>query len=209
MSLITVYDAINTKVDNIPLNAPGIAYYKYGTYAWTAAQIAKFPLARKISITPSAAFDADVLDVENGDATPEDVPGWLDRNPANKGLYCNLSTWPEVQSAVGLQKAKYWIAAPGPAIPIPGALARQYGYLGIYDVSIFDSAWWDIPVTAPSLKDGEMVLANDGKAQFIVYSTDNGLRKSVCPPGSEIQSVASASGNWGTCPILLASIPSL
>lgn len=60
-----------------------------------------YPALAKIhrieSITPSAFDDASIIDCENGDATPPEVPAWVDRQLARgvwrPGVYASLSAW--------------------------------------------------------------------------------------------------------------------
>jgi hypothetical protein len=71
-----------------PRGAQAYAAYTDGmvasqpNYAWI---VAEFPAARHLSITLSAAEDADCLDVENGAATPGQAAGWWQRQRA-RGL---------------------------------------------------------------------------------------------------------------------------
>lgn len=187
--MITCYDAINSKSINIPTNAPAIAYYVNGLYAWSQAEVNRFQTLLKIKITVDPDEDGEVLDVENGNGDVGSqiirVPEWMDR--FNRlGLYCNKSTWPSVIKAVGSRKAKYWIASPGSPIIPNGALARQYGFPGIYDVSVFDESWWPHPVNG-GFKDVD-ILMNDGHTY---YTVGNNSKHPVASPaeGSALATV--------------------
>ncbi|MEV6877388.1 hypothetical protein [Amycolatopsis sp. NPDC051128] len=102
---------------------------------WTAADWALFPDAVKVRIVKKASTDdGHVLDVEPGDATPAQAPGWAAMRRrsgfAYPVVYCNRSTWPKVKKAFadqGVEPPLYWIAtATGkPEIPA-GAIAAQY-----------------------------------------------------------------------------------
>jgi gag-polyprotein putative aspartyl protease len=93
-SEIVMFDAVN--VAQIPNGPVAVAGYTDG--AWpTAAELAeRFPNAHLLSIATSAGHDADCLDVESGDATPADVPGWYERQRARgverPCIYADAST---------------------------------------------------------------------------------------------------------------------
>lgn len=94
MTGIVMYDSI--AVDQIPMGPPAVAGYVGGTWANYGELVTRFPNAHHLSIAVNAGEDADCLDVETGDATPGDVPGWYDRQRA-KGverpcIYASAST---------------------------------------------------------------------------------------------------------------------
>lgn len=119
----------------------------YGEPGWDAAGWARFPNAVKwqIAVSPSTNY-GNVLDVETGDATPAQAPGWVRMRRAagvDPIVYMNASTWPAVRSQFQLQgvpEPHYWVAQydNNPAIPA-GAIAKQYAnptYTGHhYDLS--------------------------------------------------------------------------
>lgn len=89
----TMFDAIH--VDQIPPDAANVAGYVNGTWPTYASLEALFPHASRLSITVTAAGDADCLDVEKGDAQPWQAPGWVKRQ-RERGLwrpmvYCSVS----------------------------------------------------------------------------------------------------------------------
>jgi hypothetical protein len=125
----------------IPASADYIAVYFNGLYAADLAKIEhQFPHARvfKIDVLGNAPAECGIADVENGDMTVADIPGWCGRRlQACPGtlcrLYCNRSTWPGAQLAVGkLTEAerdavRWWIADPtGQAHQLDGADATQW-----------------------------------------------------------------------------------
>ena len=142
----------------IPRDTPVVAGYGDGAYIWSPAWKASggfpagvnwwdlFPAAVKLVIVVDAAHAGDVLDVESGAASPADVPGWCDRfnRPARRApsIYCNRSTWPLVQQAVGGRQVDYWIATLDGTTAIPGAVAVQYIDLGAYDESVIHDPSW-------------------------------------------------------------------
>jgi hypothetical protein len=79
-SQVVMYDAVD--ISQIPAGPPAVAGYVDGAYPTAAALAARFPHAKLLTIAVSAAGDADALDIENGDATPGDVPAWHERQQA-------------------------------------------------------------------------------------------------------------------------------
>ena len=80
MTTITMYDA--TDVTQIPSGATAVAGYTAGRWPTFPELVRLFPQARHLSIAIDAALDADVLDIETGDATPADAAGWYGRQKA-------------------------------------------------------------------------------------------------------------------------------
>jgi len=78
--MITMFDAIDTS--QIPSNAQAVAGYAGGNWPTFASLAAKFPNAYRLSIAVNSGEDADCLDVEPGDATVGDTPGWYARQRA-------------------------------------------------------------------------------------------------------------------------------
>lgn len=74
----TMFDAVT--VGNIPDGAKAVAGYVDGIYNTFHAVVAAFPSARHISIAVFATEDAHVLDIEAGNATNADAPGWFKRH---------------------------------------------------------------------------------------------------------------------------------
>lgn len=147
-----MYDSITPTA--IPTTAAMVAGYVDGLYAWSAAGWARFPHAVHVPIACFASTNAGVvLDVETGDATPAQAPGWVQRRRAagvDPTVYCNLSLWPAVRRAFDtaqVPQPHYWIAhyGAGPVIP-PGAVAVQYadpaaGSGGNWDLSAVADYW--------------------------------------------------------------------
>lgn len=142
------YDAVQP--GNIPSTAAGVAGYVDGRYAWSAADWARFPNAVHVRIACFARTnDGHVLDVETGDATPTQAPGWV-RMRRQAGVdptvYCSLAWWPSVRAAFiaqGVPEPHYWIAAypgNGPRL-YAGAVAHQYANPGPYDLSVVADYW--------------------------------------------------------------------
>ena len=147
----TMYDAVTAA--NIPAGGQLVAGYidKIKLEPWSPADWARFPNAVKVTIVKKASTnDGHVLDVEPGDATPAEAPGWVRMRRAagaDPTIYVNSSTWPTVQSAfssAGVDQPHYWIAHfdGDPTIP-DGAVAKQYrGDVSPgYDVSSVVDFW--------------------------------------------------------------------
>lgn len=173
MSTLLCYDAINTLQHNIPVTAPAIAYYGNGNYAWTQEQVNLYPTRFKNKIDvlgESINNEFDVLDVETGDATPDMTPDWIDRNPRG-GIYCNSNNWRDVLDAMHPRYPsffKYWIADGNSSLIFPGSLARQYGYLQVYDLSIFDIRWWQSGTLVKPSEDEMVIVAYPNQATCLV-----------------------------------------
>lgn len=143
----TMYDAVTAS--NIPSSATLVAGYGDGYYQNTAEMRARFPHATVVEIAVSPHHNLGVvLDVENGDASPSQAPGWVNMRRAagvDPTVYCNSSTWPAVRSAfqaAGVAEPHYWIAQydGNPGIP-GGAVAKQYRDVGPYDLSSVADYW--------------------------------------------------------------------
>jgi hypothetical protein len=128
-----MYDSTNPL--DIPIDAPAVAGYIDGAFAWSDAGWKRFPDALKLVITVFGDVYGDVLDVETGDATPDQAVDWvrmcrITADEPYPGVYCNSSLWPTVQAAFAAHQVDppwYWIADYDgrPDIP-PGAVAKQY-----------------------------------------------------------------------------------
>lgn len=133
---ITMYDSVDA--NSIPLNAPAVAGYVDGLYAWPASGWSRFPGALKVRIAVFATTnDGDVLDCEPGNCTPAQAVDWvLMRRAAGKDpiVYCNqLSTTvglPAVRLAFqqrGVPDPHYWVANYDGVATIPaGTIGKQY-----------------------------------------------------------------------------------
>jgi hypothetical protein len=154
----TMHDSV-TPTD-IPKDAAMVAGYVTGRYAWPESGWARFPHARKVEIATQARFNTgDVLDVEKGDATPEQAPGWVRMRRAagvaRPSLYCSAADVPALRRAMGndvtwdLWVARYTGRVPGPAdfarygsncVAIQYANANTSG--GHFDLSlVIDDGW--------------------------------------------------------------------
>lgn len=136
-----------------------VALYVDGRYQWSMRQLARFPLAVKVSITVLGNYSADVADVETGDMGPEQFAAWLKvRIAAGRrwhACYSSRDTKPAVDAAVralGLDPKVFgwWVADPtGTPHEYPGAVAVQYFWghgAENYDLSaVYDAGWHPAP----------------------------------------------------------------
>lgn len=128
---------------------PGFDLYAgYDDGAWPDAGsiAARYPGKTVIRVTVNPADDkGDCLDVERGDARPQDAPGWVAERRAagHRGplVYCSLDLWGVVRLAfqnAQVPEPGYWVAGypgGGPVIPA-GAVAHQWIDRGPYDESV-------------------------------------------------------------------------
>lgn len=154
----TMYDSATGMT--IPAHATVVAGYIDGVYKWTTAEWDRFTHALKIEIAISASLNSgDVLDIETGDATPEQAEGWIKLRKAagyyRPTIYCSRETVPAVRTGTG----KYvlgtdydlWVGdwtgvahevtAPGPGAELTVAVV-QYASTSAYDISVlYDDDW--------------------------------------------------------------------
>lgn len=163
----TMYDDIYT--DYIPRDAEMVAGYVGGAWptftggVWDGVNHLSlseiFPNAVCVSIAVASRFDADVLDIENGDATPAVAPGWAKRQRSlgkDPTAYCSTYLWPQVKAAfwAAREPLPHWWEAHYDGIPSISAeaVAKQY-HNGHPDISIVaDNAPWipkPVPVPTP------------------------------------------------------------
>lgn len=159
-------DAINPA--NIPVGRfPLVAGYVDGPRSqWPAAGWVRHEGSILVRIAVFASTnDGVVLDVETGDATPAQAPGWVKMRRAagvDPTVYCNLAIWPSVRAAFAAAKVAephYWVAGyPGGGAVIPaGATAHQYADPatsgGQFDLSVVADYWPGVdqggPVSGP------------------------------------------------------------
>ncbi len=114
---IELFDAI--EVDQIPRNAEAVAGYTGGHWPTYNSLVRRFPNAHHLSIAISASEDGECLDIETGDARPEQAPAWFHRQKARgvakPCLYASLSVMDSVIAAMtnnGIHRDQYrvWTA---------------------------------------------------------------------------------------------------
>jgi hypothetical protein len=156
-------DSVNWAV--ISTTEPLVAGYVLPShFAWPPAAWARFPRSTLVRITPSASVwgpGIQVLDIETGDATAAQAPGWALNSRAvgqEPTSYCSMSLWPTVIrafTAARVPVSEFWVAGyPGggavlPSITVDGvtytAVAHQYADPntsgGDYDLSVVADYW--------------------------------------------------------------------
>ena len=109
----TLYDSIN------PASFPGSGFdatagYVGGKWPSSAGIRARFPNLPHLTIAVNSRQDAQCLDVEPGDASPDEAPGWADRQAARGVdtpiIYCSASAMGAVRAAMGGRRYLLWSA---------------------------------------------------------------------------------------------------
>jgi hypothetical protein len=139
----TMYDSVTPGA--LPANQPA-AVYADGAYAASSSQMSGHHSVLWID-TNGSDPNANVLDVEPGDATPAGAAQWvqshLSAQPHSVAIiYTMRSDWSAVQDAVGglpsseQSHVRYWIADPtGVPHVVPGSSATQWYWGSSYDMS--------------------------------------------------------------------------
>jgi hypothetical protein len=177
MTVLTNYDMFDATVpSNIPNDAAYVAGYVDGAWPWMRTQPALFPNARKLTIAVFATSRARCLDVESGNATPAQAPGWVTQERAageDPWVYCSQFGnygWQAVQNAFNAAKVAhphYFIAAYNGTRTLPvlngiTAIAHQYVDTGPYDLSsLSDTAIALLGGTVTTQDDMKAVLSGD------------------------------------------------
>ena len=140
----TIYDSVT------PSSIPGgakAAVYSDGTYAASPAQVAGHPNTLWID-TNGSNPKANVLDVEPGDATPQQAATWVQQKltgtPGQTAIvYTYRAEWQATQQAISTlpqqmqSHVKWWIADPtGVPHIVPGSDATQWYWGQNYDQSL-------------------------------------------------------------------------
>lgn len=223
----TMYDAITPA--QIPAGATMVAGYVGGQWPSYAEAVRRFPHAVHVSIAVQADEDAQVLDCERYDATPQQCPGWAVRQ-RHRGqvptVYCNTSTWPSVRAAFraqGVPLPLWWAAQydNDPAL-IAGAVAKQYRTTPGYDVSSVVNYWPGVdpapkppaPVPVPpfTMKGPRMIVYQVDPATLPpgviknCFRRDDGAQPVNVPSGNDALAFAHMTGQQITA---ITSLPKL
>lgn len=191
--MVLMYDSVDPFA--IPLSAAVVAGYVDGLYAWPASGWERFPGAVHVSIATQASSSADVLDVERGDATVSQVPGWCDRfaRPGRRAptVYCSRSAMTAVQAAVGSRRVDLWVSTLDGSTDVPGASVVQYRDAGAWDESVVvDLGWigWETD-TVQYLLSGQPVTNADLVARRVKIHEWVHIQGSVVSPSGLSSSV--------------------
>lgn len=115
--MTSMFDSVS--IDQIPSNADAVAGYTSGFWPTFVPLCQRFPKARHVSIAIAASHDAEVLDCEAGDASPDQAPAWvirqLHRGVHRPVVYCSVSAVGQVLAALraaGIQRGqvRLWTA---------------------------------------------------------------------------------------------------
>ena len=139
-----IYDSVTPS--SLPSSSQAVAVYANGSFAASPSQVGKRGLVLWID-TQGTDPNANVLDVEPGDATPAQAATWvaqkLDASPNSVAIvYTMRSEWSAVQAAINAlpwwmpSHTQYWIADPtGVPHIVPGSMATQWYWGPNYDIS--------------------------------------------------------------------------
>lgn len=106
-------------VTALPRDAAAVAGYVNGYYRTWPDVKRLFPNAKKLSIAVTSLANADCLDVEPGNASPADAPGWVKRQQKRgvkrPAVYCALSAAREVlaeiqKAGIKREEVRLWTA---------------------------------------------------------------------------------------------------
>lgn len=152
----TMYDGIEADAKTIHQrfpNAAMVAGYIDGAFKWSAADWNLFPHAIHVQIAVLSSTNAgDVIDRENGDATPEEAAAWVRMRKAagydRPSVYCSLDGIGPVRKATGnlvlARDYDIWCADyDGSARNVyPLAAAKQFSNSSMWDTTeVYDDGW--------------------------------------------------------------------
>jgi len=191
---LRMFDAVD--LSQIPSGADAYAGYVDGAWPTAPTLRARFPGAHILSIAVFPDDDADCLDIEQGDATPQQAPAWVRRQQARgisrPVLYCSASVVNQVlgnlaaagisRSEVRLWSAHYTgtsghICGPGtcmyidpagrPVPPCDGTQWTSRAFGRNLDESLLCDDFFGAPAPA-QVEDDDMILVTVDKASVPV-----------------------------------------
>lgn len=118
----TMFDAVDAK--DVPAHGWDLlAGYSNGNYQSYLPLKARFPKATVVSIdTQNKPGEAQVCDIEKGDARPDEAPAWFDRSVAlgviRPTLYYSASDHLLIRGYMGNRKYDGWVASYGVKQPV-------------------------------------------------------------------------------------------
>lgn len=198
--MIRCYDS--TVAADIPTDAPAVAGYVDGRFAWLPTDWDRFPNRPHLSIAVlPTTNDGDVLDVEAGNATADQAPAWVAMRRAaglaRPVIYTSASNADAVRFALTAagQHADLWLADWGIAEPQENDLATDVvgiqwadpatGSGGHWDLSVFRESFL-APVAAPWIdptKETDTMQATDPISGTTVIVDPAGETFSFGPDG--------------------------
>lgn len=147
----TMYDS--TDPNTIPRTAELVAGYVNGDFKWEPHAWSHWPRQREVHIDVNATYpqDSDVLDIERGDAGPNQARAWIEERVkyGRACLYFSRDNMDAVEAAItGLPGVDVWVADwTGVAHTVKVApnmhlVAVQYENTPHYDLSVvYDAVW--------------------------------------------------------------------
>jgi hypothetical protein len=226
----------------IPRSAPVVAGYGDGNSIWSPSWKAAggmpaganwwdlFPNAIRLVIVLHASHEGDILDVESGAATADEVPGWVQRfnRPGRRRptIYSSRGAWKYIVKALetaGLSASAvdWWAATLDGTTDVSGAVAVQFCGAadsndpcrtdGHYDKSlILDPSWVGLSATpTPAMAEAvcpcavkDSVTRKDGTVDVFAVMPDHTMRHTVIDPDGSITYNDTLPGSWG--PIIKA-----
>ena len=164
-----MYDSVRPW--EIPANAPIVAGYIDGIYAWKQSDWDRFPNAIHVTISAIGVSVANIVDVEPGCVWPvENAVPWVQRARAagyDPTVYCNWQNHlTNVKAAfirAGVREPHYWVAKYDGVREVPqGTIGKQHSAPeapgiakapGHYDISSVADYWPGV--------DGDDVISNE------------------------------------------------
>lgn len=143
--MITAYDSVT--LGTVPSDAQALAGYTSGfwpTYGPMRTQFPKLAKAGRImSIAVNVEHDADVLDCEPRDATPDQVPAWVERQLARgvkrPVVYSSVSEYPQIlaqlkANGISRNEIRIWTAHYGHE-HLCSAKCNDFGFTDLADAT--------------------------------------------------------------------------
>lgn len=151
MTTRTMYDSVDP--DALPRTAELVAGYVTGIYKWPPHAWSHWARVKEVHIDVNATYpqDSDVLDIERGDAGPNQARAWIEERVkyGRACLYFSRSSMDAVEAAVtGLPGVDVWVAdwtgEPHAVRVAPNMhlVAVQYANTPHFDLSVvYDPVW--------------------------------------------------------------------
>lgn len=144
--MFTMFDSVT--LGTVPSDAPALAGYTSGFWPTYGPMVAQFPKLAKagriLSIAVNVNHDAECLDCEPRDATPDQVPAWVERQLARgverPVVYSSVSEYPQILvqlNAHGINRSeiRIWTAHYNGHEHICSAACNPYGFVGPADAT--------------------------------------------------------------------------
>lgn len=197
--------------DIVAQNVPDVDVpmgYDDGSWPDADALQQRFPGKRVWRITVRATDnEGDVLDVEKGDASPGEAPGWVYRRRlaghGGPAVYCDVSTWPvcrQAFTASQVPEPHWFVAAWGqgptitPAWIAAGVVAKQHTSTPNYDLSTVVDFVAGIDQEVDDVTDQDKQQIVDGVHTLLDEFWNNQFHPKLAELDSRIQLIESKLG---------------